>query len=157
LKSISLTFVFFTFLTCAFCQTSSTYSKSDQTKLQDLSIKWEHFWNVHDMDSMGTMLNANVDFVNVAGIWLKGKTETIRDHKEKHLGVVFKNSVWTTDTVAIKYIKPDIAVIHLGWGLSGDNDPDGTPRKPRHGIFTWVVIKENGVWTLMTVQNTNKR
>ena len=157
MKSIYCLIFLFSCFTLSFGQTSKKYSNIDQGKLQDLPVKWQHYWNVHDMDSMGTMLQNNVDFVNVAGIWLKGKSETVLDHRQKHLGVVFKNSIWTTDSVDTKFIKADLAVIHLSWGLSGDNDPDGTPRKPRHGIFTWLVIKENNNWKILISQNTNKR
>jgi len=44
--------------------------------------------------------------------------------------------------VEVKYVKPDLAIMHIRWGIKGDFDHDGTPREPRHGIFTWVVIKE---------------
>ena len=53
-------------------------------KLKDLTIKWQDYWNSHNMDLMGTLLQEDVDFVNVAGVWLKGKAATINDHKQKH-------------------------------------------------------------------------
>jgi hypothetical protein len=59
--------------------------------------------------------------------------------------------------VNIKYVKSDLAIIHVGWGITGDLDADGTPRKPRHGIFTWVVIKTKGQWLLLAVSNVNIR
>ena len=109
------------------------------------------------MDRLGTLLRNDVDFVNVAGLWMKGKEATVGDHKQKHEGVVFKNSRWTTDSVVVKYIKPDLAILHIGWGVSGDNDPDGTTRTPRHGIFTWVVQKNEGQWLLLAAHNVNIR
>ena len=111
MKLIYSAFVFISFLIFSFRQATKTYNVIDQKKLNDLTVKWQHYWNIHNMDSMGTLLQENVDFVNVAGVWLKGKAATIIDHKQKHLGIIFKNSVWTTDSVAIKYVKPDLAVI----------------------------------------------
>ena len=140
----------------SFSQETQTYNARDLAALRLLPLKWERYWNSHNMDSMGTMLRKDVDFVNVAGIWLKGKTETVKDHKQKHQ-TMFRNSVWTTDSVEVKYVKPDLAIMHIGWGLSGDFDPDGTPRQPRHGIFTWVIIKDKGQWQLLAVHNVNKR
>ncbi len=157
MKFIYLFLFFVTLSTGSFGQVKKAYKKSDEIKLKDLTIKWQDYWNSHNMDLMGTLLQEDVDFVNVAGVWLKGKAATINDHKQKHLGIVFKNSIWTTDSVSIRYIKPDVAIIHLSWALSGDNDPDGTPRKPRHGIFTWVVTKTLDDWKILTAQNTNKR
>jgi uncharacterized protein (TIGR02246 family) len=137
-------------------QNHKTYNAKNLAALKLLPVKWEQYWNSHNMDSMGTMLREDVDFVNVAGVWLKGKADAVEDHRQKHL-TMFKTSVWTTDSVDVKYIKKDVAVLHINWGLSGDFDPDGTPRQPRNGIFTWVVTKENGQWLLAAVHNVNKR
>jgi hypothetical protein len=35
-------------------------------------------------------LKEDVDFLNVAGVWLKEKKAAVNDHKQKHPGVVFK-------------------------------------------------------------------
>lgn len=143
-------------LQSSFSQANKSYGTQDAKSLQHLVTLWEKYWNNHRMDSMGTLLREDVDFVNVAGQWLKGKTEAVNVHKERH-EVVFKNSVWITDSVHIKYVKPDIAILHIGWGITGDVDPDGKARQPRHGIFTWVATKERGKWLIIAVHNVNIR
>lgn len=137
-------------------QKGKEYDSKDLTALEMLVSKWEQYWNSHNMDSMGTLLREDVDFVNVAGVWLKGKTSAVADHKQKHQ-TIFRSSVWTTDSIHVKYVKPDVAVLHISWGLRGDFDPDGTPREPRNGIFTWVATKKNRQWQLLAVHNVNKR
>jgi uncharacterized protein (TIGR02246 family) len=132
----------------------ANYSAQDVEALKALPIKWQNYWNSHNMDSMGTLLRDNVNFITVAGRWSRGKAEAIRHHKERHQ-TMFKASVWQTDSVAINYIKPDLAILYIGWGLRGDLDPDGTPRKPRSGIFTWVATKESNEWLLVSVHNVN--
>jgi uncharacterized protein (TIGR02246 family) len=139
-----------------FCQDNMRYDVTDMKDLNSLVSRWETYWNIHDMDSMGNLLSEDVDFVNVAGQWLKGKKEAVAVHKERHL-VVFKTSVWNTDSVRIKYVKPDLAIIHIGWGITGDVDPDGKPRTPRHGLFTWVVTKRMKQWLILAVHNVNIR
>ena len=156
MRHILLTIFLFLFSHTVFCQNSKTYEEADLKSLNNLVSRWERYWNSHNMDSMGTLLRDDVDFVNVAGQWLKGKRETIAVHKERHL-VVFKTSIWKTDSASIKYVKADLAIIHMGWGITGDVDPDGKPRTPRHGIFTWVVTKENNQWLILAVHNVNIR
>jgi uncharacterized protein (TIGR02246 family) len=150
----SITFLLISHITL--CQDDKTYPLADLKELNGLADKWEGYWNNHNMDSMGTLLRDDVDFVNVAGQWLKGKKEAVEIHKERHR-VVFKTSVWKTDSVRIKYVKPDLAIMHIGWGITGDLDPDGKARVPRHGIFTWVVMKENNQWLILAVHNVNIR
>jgi uncharacterized protein (TIGR02246 family) len=138
-------------------QSNLKYNSKDLAALNALPVKWQQYWNMHNMDSMGTLLRQDADFINVGGVWLKGKAAVVKDHKAKHEGIKFKTSIWETDSVAIKYLKPDVAIVHIGWGIKGDFEDDGTPRKPRHGIFTWVVCKQNSRWLLTIVQNTNSR
>ena len=138
-----------------YSQTSSTFNSIDLAALNAISNKWEKYWNMHNMDSMGTLLTTDVDFVNVAGIWLKGKKEVVEDHKQKHQGFRFKTSVWKTDSVKIKYINPNLAIIHIGWGIIGAFEAENIPRPPGHGILTWVLFKQSEEWLILSAQNTN--
>ena len=140
----------------SYCQESPRYSAGDMAALQALPATFQRCWNDHNMDSMGTMLTEDVDFINVAGTWFKGKTATVNDHKDSH-SMMFKNSVLSTDSVDIKYVKSDLAIIHVGWGITGDLNADGIPRMPRHGIFTWVAVKTKRRWLLLAVSNVNIR
>ncbi len=140
----------------SFSQEDKIYQAKDLNALRSLPLKWEKYWNNHNIDSLGTMLKEDVDFVNLAGIWLKGKEATVKLLRQVHQ-TTFKSSIWTTDSMEIRYVKPDLAILHIGWGISGDVDPDGSSRKPIHGIFTWVVIKEKGQWQLLTIDNVSIR
>jgi uncharacterized protein (TIGR02246 family) len=140
----------------SFTQNDKIYPSKDLDALNALPVKFEHYWNIHNMDSMGTLLREEVDFVNVAGTWFRGKLATVNDHKDSH-SMMFKTSIFTNDSVIVLYVKPDLAIMHIGWGISGDFDPDGNPRKPRHGIFTWVVEKENQKWLILAASNVNIR
>lgn len=156
MRHLPLSIIFFLFSYIGLCQNNKTYESADLKDLNNLVTRWEKYWNNHNMDSMGALLRDDVDFVNVAGQWLKGKSEAVAVHKERHM-VVFKTSIWKTDSVRIKYVKPDLSIIHIGWGITGDVDPDGKPRIPRHGIFTWVVTKESNQWLILAVHNVNIR
>ena len=140
-------------LSC-YCQTVKKYDTKDFYALKEVSEKWERYWNNHDMVSFGALFAIDVDFVTKSGTWFKGKDETINHHKKNH-ATIFKTSTWTTDSVIIKYVRPDLAIIHIGWGISGDTHHDGAPSDPRHGISTWVVTKQNNQWLLLAVQNAN--
>jgi uncharacterized protein (TIGR02246 family) len=156
MRPIFLATIFGVLSFASFCQDDQPYPQKDRAALQALPLTFERCWNSHNMDSMGTMLTDDVDFINVAGTWFKGKTATVNDHKDSH-SMMFKNSVLNIDSVSIRYVKSDLAIIHVGWGITGDLDPDGTPRNPRHGIFTWVAVKNNGRWLLLVVSNVNIR
>ncbi|HMG66229.1 MAG TPA: SgcJ/EcaC family oxidoreductase [Chitinophagaceae bacterium] len=140
-------------LSC-YCQVPTKYDTKETHALNDVAEKWQRYWNSHNMDSFATLFAADIDFVTKSGTWFKGKEETMNHHRKNHASI-FKNSIWATDSVVIKYVKPDLAIIHIGWGLSDDTHHDGTPSEPRHGISTWVLIKQNSLWLLLSVQNVN--
>lgn len=130
------------------------YSAEDMQALHKVAEQWERFWNSHDMVSFATLFANDVDFVTKSGNWFKGKEATMNHHRQNH-ATIFKNSTWTIDSVTMKYVKPDVAIIHVGWGISGDSFHDGTPSSPRHGMSTWVAVKQNKEWLLLAVQNAN--
>ena len=125
-----------------------TYSKSDMSALEALPEKWIKFWNMHNIDSLSTLLQKDADLVTVPGTLLKGRESFIKDHSIK-FSTIFKESALTSDTIIIKYVKPDLAIIHFGWGISGDFDRQGKKQEIRHGIGTWVAIKEKNNWEIL--------
>ncbi len=128
----------------------------DLEAIRQIETGWQDAWNRHDMKLLSGLVAEDVDFITVSGIWLKGK-KAFEEHHAKLHAMQFKESVWTTTDVKVTFLKPDIALVHVSWGIKGDKDPDGTPRQPRHGIFTRVVTKRDSQWLIQASQNTNIR
>jgi uncharacterized protein (TIGR02246 family) len=154
MRSLILFILVYTASSSCYCQALTKYDAKETHALNEVAEKWKQYWNSHDMVSFAGLFATDVDFVTKSGTWFKGKEETMNHHKKNHASI-FKNSIWATDSVVIKYVKPDLAIIHIGWGLSDDTHHDGTPSDPRHGISTWVLIKQSNQWLLLAVQNVN--
>ncbi len=108
-----------------------------------LAADWEGAWNRHDTGALASLVAEDVDFVTVGGDWLKGRAQFTEHHAARHR-MQFAESVWSTRGVHVKLRGPRMAVAHVEWALKGDRDPDGTPRQPRWGIFTWLVERRSG-------------
>lgn len=128
----------------------------DEEAIRKIESSWQEAWNHHDMKALSALVAEDVDFITVSGVWLKSREEFEAHHARLH-GMQFKDSVWATTDTQIKFLKPDVALVHVRWGIAGDRDPDGTPRQPRRGIFTQVMVKHNGQWLILASQNTNIR
>lgn len=123
-------------------------------------------WNRHDMRAFGSLFAPDADFVNVAGAPMKGR-EDIQSHhayshgaipadtpgfgpeSKKHYGI-FKNSTMRFDQVEVRFLRPDVALAHVSWQLSGD----ARSAVPRRGVFLFVLTRENGTWLFASAQNT---
>jgi uncharacterized protein (TIGR02246 family) len=128
----------------------------DEPAVRALAAQFESAWNNHDMSVLGSITTEDVDFVNVAGQHLKGREDVVKQHARLHQ-TMFKDSIWTTETVRVQFLRSDMALVHINWGMRGDLNPDGTPRQPRKGIFTWLVVKDGAAWKVRAAHNTNKR
>jgi uncharacterized protein (TIGR02246 family) len=68
----------------------------------------------------------------------------------------FKESTITPLQTTVRFLRPDMAVIHWSWKIEGDRNMDGTARQqPRYGMMTMVAEKRSGTWLVAVAQNTN--
>jgi uncharacterized protein (TIGR02246 family) len=153
MKNLTILLSIFVFLaSVATAQTAG--NDRDLQLIKNIETNWQDAWNRHDMKALAALVAEDVDFIAVGGTWLKNRKDFEEHHAKRH-EMQFKESIWTTSAVKVKFLKRDIAIVHVNWSLKGDKDPDGTPRQPRRGIFTRVVTKQNGKWLIVASQNTN--
>jgi uncharacterized protein (TIGR02246 family) len=95
------------------------------------------------MGLLGRMRTGDSDFVTVTGEHSKGREASTAQLAQQRR-TQFRDRTWTNAQVSVQFLRPDIALAHIEWAIKGDRDPDDTPRPPREGIFTWVVLKEGG-------------
>ncbi|MGH9794913.1 MAG: SgcJ/EcaC family oxidoreductase [Candidatus Acidiferrales bacterium] len=127
---------------------------SDEEAIRQIPARFEAAWNQHDMNALASLFAEDADFVNVAGTWWKGRQEIEQAHARTH-ATIFRISTLRLGQVKVRFLKPDVSVAHVSWGLSGDANPDGAPRPPRAGVMSLVVVKQNGLWLVASAHNTN--
>jgi uncharacterized protein (TIGR02246 family) len=128
---------------------------TDRAAIEALGKRWQETWNRHDMDALSMLLAEDVDFVTVGGPKgrLTGRTQLREDHAAKHK-TRFKDSVWTTKEMHIRFLRPDLAIARVLWSTTGDRVPHIKHGERREGIFMWVIEKRGGEWLVIASQNT---
>jgi uncharacterized protein (TIGR02246 family) len=111
-------------------------------------------WAKHNGHQLALIMASDVDFVNVGGDWIHGRADFELYHTRLLAGR-FKESTLTPVDSSVRFLRPDLALLHWSWRLEGDRNEDLTPRKPRMGIFTMVVEKRSGDWLIVAAQNSN--
>jgi len=127
---------------------------ADEEAIAQIEQVWDDGWNRHDAKMMASVLAEDVDFVNVAGEWFKGRDAFQKHMARAHAESFAKSSRKTTDT-EIKFLTPEIAVVHSGARISGDKAADGSVRPSRNVLMTRVVMKRGGTWVVVAAHNTN--
>lgn len=119
-------------------QQSTTLHQRQAPACQESSLAWQYAWNRHDAEALAAIVTPDVEFVTVAGLWLRGRPEFLAHHRLMH-ATQMRESLWTNIGATRRMLGGGHALQHLEWRIEGDLDPDGSPRPPRHGIFTWVL------------------
>jgi uncharacterized protein (TIGR02246 family) len=90
----------------------------------------------------------------VATTYLQGRSDFEKFHV-RLLSGRFKDSTITPLETTMRFLRPDMAVVHWSWKIVGDKNADGTLRQPRYGMMTLVAEKQAGRWLVVVGQNTN--
>jgi uncharacterized protein (TIGR02246 family) len=129
-------------------------SAADEKAIRDIESRWEKAWNDNDVSAMTRDFASDVDAINLAGEWFKGRAPFAQSLSELHSDKA-KGSVWQTEQTSVKFLTPEIAVVHVLINSHGEHNPDGSLRPARRAILTRVEVKRGGQWLIVASQATN--
>lgn len=111
-------------------------------------------WNTHDMNAFAELFAPDAEFVNVVGLWWKGRAEIKGAHEFTHQ-TLFKSSRLTLEEVDIRFPVQQLALARCRWSLTGHVTPEGAPLPQRNGVLLNVLRQEGGKWLIVDSQNTD--
>lgn len=111
-------------------------------------------WNRHDMNAFADLFAEDAEFVNVVGLWWKGRPEIKGAHQFTHQ-TMFRNSRLSIHEVVVRFPAPGIAISRCRWTLEGHVSPEGGSLPARNGILLNVLQKTGGTWRIIDSQNTD--
>lgn len=129
-------------------------TKADEEAVRKLPQAFGDAWAKHDGHALSNIMRDDVDFVTVGATWIHGRSDFEKYHT-RLLSGRFKDSTISTLQIAVRFLHPDIAVVHWSWRIAGDRNPDGTARQPRYGMMTMIAERQNGTWLVVASQNDN--
>lgn len=141
-------------LSLAATSVAQAQTKSDEEAVHNLPQAFAAAFNKHDGHRLGQIMADDIDFVTVGAMWLHGKPDFERYHTRIFNGR-FHGIKIDVLQVAARFLRPDVAIVHWSWTVTGDKNPDGTARKRRYGIMTMVAEKRSGRWLVVASQNDN--
>src|SRR5580692_11661977 len=120
-------------------------TKADEEAVRRLPQAFSDAWAKHDGHELAKIMADDVDFVTVAAVYLHGRADFEKFHV-RLLSGRFKDATAVPLETSVRFLGPDMAVVHYSWKTAGDRNVDGTPREPRFGMMTMVAQKRGGTW-----------
>jgi uncharacterized protein (TIGR02246 family) len=125
----------------------------DVAAINAVIVEMTEGFNKHDAVAASRMYTSDAEFTNVAGRTAKGAAEI-----EKFLAAGFatrlKAATQKTMDVTIRFIRPDVAIVHVTNQISGFLSPDGSTEPPHDELSIRVFQKETGIWRVGAFHNT---
>jgi uncharacterized protein (TIGR02246 family) len=129
-------------------------TSKDEKAVRELPQAFSSAWAKHDGHSLAKIMAEDVDFVTVGATWFGGRADFEKYHA-RLLDGRFRESTLTLLETAVRFIRPELAVVHWSWRIQGDKSADGSARPPRFGLMTMFAEKRKGTWLVAAAQNTN--
>lgn len=134
------------------------YSQNDEKAIQAQVSQMVSDWNTHEFKNMDSYMTDDVEWVNIVGMWWKGRNEVKAAH-QGNFDAFFKGVPFTQKSLKTRFLTKDVAVATLISGVGEFFPPDGVDhgnnRMPASDdILTLVFVKKNGKWLISSGQNT---
>jgi uncharacterized protein (TIGR02246 family) len=129
-------------------------TQSDKETVHNLPQAFCAAFGKHDGHQLAQLMADDIDFVTVGAMWLHGKSDFEKYHT-RLLSGRFHDMTLELLQVAVRFLGPDVAIIHWSWTGTGDRNPDGTARQRRYGMMTMIAAKRTGSWLIVAAQNDN--
>lgn len=111
-------------------------------------------WNRHDMAAFARLFAPEAEFVNVVGLWWKGREEIRAAHEYTH-ATMFRNSRLSISDITVRFPRPELALARAQWRLEGHVAPDESALPPRTGLLLNVLQRDAAGWAIIDSQNTD--
>ena len=111
-------------------------------------------WNCHDMEAFAQLFAPDAEFVNVVGLWWKGRPAIKQAHEFTH-ATMFRNSRLTILDTSVRFPSSQFAIARSRWNLEGHVGPEGEALPRRTGILVNVLAYDGTRWVIIDSQNTD--
>ena len=133
---------------------SHAQTESDKETLRRLPRAYCDAWAKHDGNELAKIMAEDVDYVTVGAGWFRGRKD-FETYHTRLLSGRFKDSTMTPLETQVRFLRPDLAIVHWSWTIEGDRNDDGSARPKRFGLMTILAEKRKGAWLIVAAQNTN--
>jgi uncharacterized protein (TIGR02246 family) len=111
----------------------------DEAAIHELVSAFHEAANRHDAKALVLFFAPDAGFTNVVGMTVNGRRAIEELHRPLFEGDTsrgtpsFKKSVFKSDSVKVRFLRPDVASVDIRYTHTGSTAPDGREVGPRKG------------------------
>jgi uncharacterized protein (TIGR02246 family) len=128
-------------------------NRGDEDAIRKIVVAMTEGFNNHDGKAAAQMYEPDARFVTVRGETMNGQP-AIEAGLASILSSRARNASQRTLDVVVKFVRPDVALVHVTNELSGLVAPDGQALPSHQELSLRVFVKESGNWRVAAFQNT---
>jgi len=134
----------------------SSNRATDQQEIEAILAAMFAAWNRADLKTYAGFWREDAEFVNVLGMERHGRAEILAELEFLHANR-FRGTKIQDLGHDVRFLTPDVAVVHMRWEMSGDAGQPGheVSGGTRRGIFTHTAMRTGEGWRLVASQNTD--
>jgi uncharacterized protein (TIGR02246 family) len=125
----------------------------DEQAIRNGVAAWEASWNKHDMNEMATLLTEDAEWVNVVGMWWRGRADVRQAHVVYH-ETVFKETPYHAQAVSVRFVNRDTAVASVKWKKGSFVAPNGVTYPEAEDMMSMLWVRQSGTWLIALGHNT---
>jgi len=112
----------------------------------------EAAWNKHDMQAYGALFHDDAEWINVVGMYWRGKPQIVKAHTAFH-ETIFKDCRLEGKELTVREVTPDAVVAVWAHAQDAYKTSSGTLQEKTLNRLTLVVTKRNGKWLISQGHN----
>jgi uncharacterized protein (TIGR02246 family) len=116
----------------------------------EISVAFASAWNRHDMKAFASLFHVDAAFVNIRGVYLRGRDEIEQHHSVIHASV-YKDSTMRMVVEDSREVVPGLIVAHLASEVQGREGAEG---ETLHALLTVVMELRDSDWKIVAAHNT---
>jgi len=127
--------------------------ESSEEQIRARAAAFADAWDKHDTVAMTALWSFDGDLINPFGRTAKGMTQIQKLFQDEHAAAM-KQSTYKTNSMSIRFIDPDLALVDSDVEVSGVANPDGSTLTIKPHVTT-LWRKSGGQWWVVAARAFN--
>jgi uncharacterized protein (TIGR02246 family) len=128
--------------------------EEDSAAVKKLFNDFNDAFNNHDAHAVAMLFAEDADFINTQAVTTHGRAAV-----EEHLAPLFAGRLKAVHRDVslrdIRFLRADTATVDSNYETSGIIGADGATVPPAKGLYDWIVMKQNGRWSIVVWHESN--